>query len=140
MNRRARSKSKQPEETRRTLVAADVAGVLLIAGGLFTALALWRDSGLVLGWYGQEVRLLFGTGAPLFALALILAGWFLFAQPNDRPIDIQVWQRLLGGEMLLVLLLALWHGIRATNPLQTDDLPAGVIGWLVFSAPATLIG
>lgn len=140
MARRGRSKSKQPEETRRALVAADVVGILLIAAGLLTALALWKNSGFVLGWYGQEVRLLFGTGAPLFALALILAGWFVFAQPNDRPLDLHVWQRLLGGEVLFMLLLALWHGIRAPNPLSTETLPGGVVGWLLFYAPAQLLG
>jgi len=140
MARRERSKSKSQEATQHALVAADVVGILLIAAGLFTALALWKNSGFVLGWYGQEVRLLFGSGAPLFALGLILAGWLIFAQSNDRPLDVHVWQRLLGGEVVFMLLLALWHGMRAPTPLSTETLPGGVVGWLLFAAPASIIG
>nr|WP_290667477.1 DNA translocase FtsK [Ardenticatena sp.] len=140
MARRERSKSKSQEATQHALVAADVVGLLLIAAGLLTALALWKNSGIVLGWYEQEVRLLFGSGAPLFALGLTLAGWFIFAQPNDRPLEFHVWQCLLGGEVLFMLFLALWHGLRAPTPLSPETMPGGVVGWLLFSVPANVIG
>ena len=107
----------------------EISGLAMAVAGL--ALAVWQ----VLGWLlGTTTALLpwivFGWGAPVVALALILGGPALAL--SDRRGWQPRWPAVMAGEALLVAALTLLH-LSASDPQATAlrGEGGGLIGWAV---------
>ncbi len=116
--------------------SADIAGILLVAVGLMTALWLnWEPSQ---GFLGKNIALasyyLFGWVSNVFSLALIVSGALLIAKitvPN-------FWKKLGGLALLLVSVCAVVH--LSVMGRITPISPAGKVGEILGEVLRNLFG
>jgi len=132
------SKKKDPQASGADTAdrSADIAGILLVAVGLMTALWLnWEPSQ---GFLGKNIALasyyLFGWVSNVFSLALIVSGALLIAKitvPN-------FWKKLAGLALLLVSVCAVVH--LSVMGRITPISPAGKVGEILGEVLRNLFG
>ncbi len=110
----------------------DVAGILLIAAGFMTLLALITPSknGLILGWWIFVLRLWFGWGTAWFVVLFFISGlWVLLYKGYQKCIPVK-WRRIMGIELVAFVslaLLSLFGGFSLSR--AETGLDGGRIGW-----------
>ena len=110
----------------------DVAGVLLVALGFMTFLALIETTrdGSVLNWWIFILRLWFGWGTIWIVLLFLSVGvWLLLYKGYQRSIPVK-WRRILSIEMLAFVSMALMTMIGGFSLQRAEaGLDGGRIGW-----------
>ena len=108
----------------------DVAGVLTLAGGLITLLALFGlTQGSFVGWWLGILRFGFGWGSWLLPPTLLAAGWHMLRRGMDETSSLR-WGRVLFLEIAAFSLLALFALLGKNSiPRAEAGLDGGLIGW-----------
>jgi S-DNA-T family DNA segregation ATPase FtsK/SpoIIIE len=145
MASRKRQKKKQPERTLAmdSALRSDIAGVLLIAIGGVSVLALLSITrGAVSeAWLGL-LRRIFGLGVYAVAPGMIVAGVLLVWEDLRARLQISA-RAIFGLEMLFVALLGLAHllaGEEGALELAQQGGGGGYIGWAVSHFLTTAVG
>jgi len=110
----------------------DVVGILLIATGIMTLLALITPSknGLILGWWIFILRLWFGWGTAWFVILFVISGlWILLYKGYQKSIPVK-WRRIMGIELVAFVSLAMLSLSGGFSlPRAETGLDGGRIGW-----------
>ena len=119
----------------------EIIGLLLIAFGLFSVIALFSDRAGMVGERLSEFFLLFsGLGAYMIPLIIIAAGvFFIRSQKFNSPL------RITGFLLAFVSVLSLIHiylypAGNVISALDTTDPGGGILGWSVTWVLLTLFG
>jgi DNA segregation ATPase FtsK/SpoIIIE, S-DNA-T family len=120
--------------------ASDIVGVLILAFGLMTLLALFElTGGVVLSWWARMLRKGFGFGSWLIVIAIFAAGFSVLRRQFS---DIQrvKWSRILALEISAfagLALLAMLGGLSLERVEQ--GLDGGLVGWGLAEVMGTVI-
>jgi S-DNA-T family DNA segregation ATPase FtsK/SpoIIIE len=128
----ARQRSKKKQEPK-PIVRPEVIGLSLLALALLTLLSLLAVShgSLTESWL-RFLRGLFGWGLYLAPLAMAAAGiWLLRRYATEDPQE--KWEKPVGGFLMFLILLAVFHLIEPGGGVDNMDLPGGggLVGWAV---------
>ena len=145
--KRKQSTRRQPQKRRQTqrrevkrqawyqLFPPEVWGFLLIAVGAVTMLALMGiTKGLVSDGWTRFLRRIFGWGAWVVALSLIVGGVALLIRRTLRERIKAPWSTVIGVELAFVAILGMTHSLdRSPDPMLTAETGrgGGYIGWAV---------
>jgi S-DNA-T family DNA segregation ATPase FtsK/SpoIIIE len=108
----------------------DIAGVVSLAFGLMTFLALYNlTGGVFLGWWARFLRQWLGWGSLAIVLVAGIAGLLCFRRRADAQLEIR-WGRILALELALFAGLALLT-VRGGGSVHraVAGLDGGLVGW-----------
>jgi len=141
-----KKQKKKPAETTLAMDSAlqsDIAGVLLIAVGGVSLLALLSiTKGALSEAWLRLLRRIFGLGVYMVAPAMIVAGLLLVWEDLRARLVITA-RAIFGLEMLFVALLGLAHlpvGVQGALELAQQGGGGGYIGWAVSHFLTTAVG
>lgn len=117
--------------TRFTPYGRDIGGVLCLALGLMTVVALWfpgATSGLLAAW-GRFLRLWLGWGAVWVPVVLFWLGASAL-QPKREKLGVLFWGRFLALELCALFSLALLSALGGVSiERASEGLDGGRLGW-----------
>jgi S-DNA-T family DNA segregation ATPase FtsK/SpoIIIE len=116
-----------------------ILALLVLAVGVITLLALLGVTrGILVDWWVELLRYLFGFGVIPITAAIIAAGLLWLAHHLDRPIEWR-WRPFVGVELAFFSLLGLVHAVAARGnawglgeAAQNGNLGSGgLVGWAI---------
>ncbi|MFZ6028110.1 MAG: DNA translocase FtsK [Chloroflexota bacterium] len=116
--------------------ARDVAGILLIALGLMTLLAMVAPSlgdGLLLEMWAQGLQWTLGLGSAFIAASLAGIGLALILPPREPPVAVP-WGRIIALEIAALALLPLFSVLGGASPSRALGHDGGAVGWGLVEA------
>jgi S-DNA-T family DNA segregation ATPase FtsK/SpoIIIE len=136
----ARKRTKEPfwEQLNTNLrpFQREIAGLLVLALAVITILGLFSvTSGVVSNWWTRLLRRIFGLGAYLVAVGLVVAGLCLLLSNLGRELKVG-WRTIIGLEVVFVASLALVHlpsFSQGQDPwrLAESGGGGGFVGWAI---------
>jgi S-DNA-T family DNA segregation ATPase FtsK/SpoIIIE len=135
----ARKKTKEPfwEQLNANLkpFQREIAGLLVLALAAITILGLFSvTSGVLSNWWTRLLRRIFGLGAYLVAVGLVVAGLSLLLSNLGQGLKVG-WRTIIGLEVIFVAGLALMHLLSSLSqdPLRLAESGGGggFVGWAI---------
>jgi S-DNA-T family DNA segregation ATPase FtsK/SpoIIIE len=121
----------------------EIAGLLLLALAAITILGLFSvTSGVVSNWWTRLLRRIFGLGAYLVAVGLVVAGLCLLLSNLGRELKVG-WRTIIGLEVIFVAGLALVHLLSFNQDpwqLAGSGGGGGFVGWAISNLLISALG
>lgn len=121
----------------------EILGLLLLALAAITILGLFSvTSGALSNWWAKFLRSIFGWGAHLVAIAMLVAGIALLLSNLGQALGIE-WRTIVGLEVVFVAALAFVHLLSFSRDpfrLAKGGGGGGLVGWAVSSLLIEALG